>query len=199
MSVTEAATDRRAAIVAAAADLFDQRGYHQTSMAEIAAAVGIAKPTLYYYFASKDEILFAIHNEFISIIIGKHQVRARTVTKVNLLLAGIMTDVLGLMETHRGHVRVFFEHHRELPDEQRALIIRERDTYERIVVDLIDRGQREGLIRGLNTQIATFALFGMANWSYQWYRQGRLTTNEIAGILWDLLFDGMAPRAEEDS
>jgi TetR/AcrR family transcriptional regulator, cholesterol catabolism regulator len=198
MSVTDSAVDRRSAIIEAAADLFERRGYHQSSMSDIAAAVGIAKPTIYYYFTSKDEILFAIHSEFISLIIDRHQLRVPTETRVDVLLSQIMMDVVGLMETHRGHVRVFFEHHRELPDKHRALIIRERDAYEQIVIDLIDRGQREGVLRPVNTQIATLGLFGMVNWSYQWYRRGRLSTEEIAQILWDLLFSGMAPRPEPE-
>jgi AcrR family transcriptional regulator len=197
MSVTDSAVDRRSAIIEAAADLFERRGYHQSSMADIAAAVGIAKPTVYYYFASKDEILFAIHSEFISLILKKHQLRLQTETRVDVLLSQIMADVVGLMETHRGHVRVFFEHHRELPDKHRALIIRERDTYEQIVIDLIERGQREGVLRPVNTRIATLGLFGMVNWSYQWYRQGGLGTDEIARILWDLLFTGMSQHTED--
>ena len=97
-----AADARRAEVITLAADLFDRHGYASVSMEQIAAAAGMAKPTLYHYFRAKDEILRGIHETFID------------------LLLGAMTDIFGLMETHRGHVRVFFEHHRELPDAARS-------------------------------------------------------------------------------
>lgn len=84
-----------------------------------------------------------------------------------------MTDVVGLMETRRGYFRAFFEHHRELPDKQRARIIRERDAYEQFVIDLIDRGQGEGVLRPVSTQLATFGLFGMVS-CYQCRHHHRL-------------------------
>jgi AcrR family transcriptional regulator len=107
--------ERRQEIVRTAADLFDRAGYSSTTMEDIAHAVGIAKPTLYHYFKSKDEILFWIHEEFIDLLINRHEQRLQALLDPNQLLLEVMADILELMETHRGHVRVFFEHHRELP------------------------------------------------------------------------------------
>ena len=70
--ITEAsaADARRAAVVALAADLFDRGGYASISMEQIAAAAGIAKPTLYHYFRSKDEILRGVHESFITTLLS---------------------------------------------------------------------------------------------------------------------------------
>src|ERR1700750_2776847 len=98
--------NRRRQGVARAAELFDQTGYHTTNMAELARAVGLEKPTLYHYFSGKDEILSWIHEEFIDLLIAKADERAKLKLSPGEELQGIMRDVLELMETHRGHVRV---------------------------------------------------------------------------------------------
>lgn len=105
---------RHQQIVSEAAALFDEAGYTNATMDDLAKSVGVAKPTLYHYFRSKDEILQAIHEEFIDLLIMRHEQRAITGLGPEHLLREIMVDILDLMETHHGHVRVFFEHHRQL-------------------------------------------------------------------------------------
>lgn len=62
------ADQKRGQIATRAAALFDGQGYHATTMEDIAAAVGIAKPTLYHYYRPKAEILYAIHEECVSVV-----------------------------------------------------------------------------------------------------------------------------------
>ena len=72
-----AATVKRNQVVDKAAELFDAAGYHNTGVADIAAAAGISKPTLYHYFAGKDEILFWIHEDFMEKLIERQEKRGR--------------------------------------------------------------------------------------------------------------------------
>ena len=189
-------TERRQQIVARAAGLFDQSGYASTTMDDIARDVGVAKPTLYHYFPSKDDILHAIHEEFIDLLIERHDARTGTGLPPEHLLLEVMADILELMETHRGHVRVFFEHHRELPAEARGPIKVKRDRYERIVEELVEEGMASGVIRTTDAHLAALAAFGMCNWAYQWYRPGGPhSTRGIAETFWGLLTDGLAPRS----
>lgn len=185
-------TERRQQIVTRAAGLFDQSGYSNTTMDDIAKDVGVAKPTLYHYFPSKDDILHAIHGEFIDLLIERHEARAETGLRPEQLLLEVMADILELMETHRGHVRVFFEHHRELPPEARGPIKEKRDRYERIVEDLIAAGIESGVFRSADAHLAALATFGMCNWAYQWYRPGgRLRSRELAYQFWNFLVYGL--------
>ena len=186
------AGERRQQIVSLAAGLFDQGGYSNTTMDDIAREVGVAKPTLYHYFPSKDDILHAIHEEFIDLLISRHEARAGTGLRPEQLLLEAMADILELMETHRGHVRVFFEHHRELPAEARGPIRVKRDSYEKIVEDLIGQGIEMGVLRQTDAHLATLATFGMCNWAYQWYRPGgQLRSREIAYQFWNFLIYGL--------
>ena len=184
--------ERRQQIISLAAGLFDKSGYTNTTMDDIAREVGVAKPTLYHYFPSKDDILHAIHEEFIDLLISRHEARAGTGLRPEQLLLEAMADILELMETHRGHVRVFFEHHRELPAEARGPIRVKRDRYEKIVEDLIGEGIEMGVLRQTDAHLATLATFGMCNWAYQWYRPGGpLRSREIAYQFWNLLVYGL--------
>jgi AcrR family transcriptional regulator len=186
---------RRDDVIQEAASLFDRRGYHATSMEDIAAAVGLRKPTLYHYFGSKDEILFWVHEEFIDLLIERQDRRSGTRMSPDALMLETMGDVLELMETHRGHVRVFFEHHRELAAEEHAAIAVKRARYEAGVTAVIQRGVDEGLFRDVDVKLATLAVFGICNWAYQWYRpDGPLRSRDIAYVFWDLLQNGMGAR-----
>ena len=148
-------------IVDQAAELFDRAGYHQVSMADIAARVGLRKPSLYHYVRSKDEILALIHHEFMDLVIRRHEAREKIAMTSSQRLLEIMADILELMETHRGHVRVFFEHYRELPDEDQQLVRQERDRYEASVEQVIERGIEAGEFWAINVRLTTLALFGM--------------------------------------
>lgn len=188
-SVTE---NRRNEIVQAAATLFDDVAYSRVSMANLAEATGLAKPTLYHYFRSKEEILYRIHHEFISILIERQRLRADKKGKRTDHLLSIMKDILELMETHRGHVRVFFEHHRELPEDWKTSVARERSTYQGMVEDVIQTGMEEGVYRETQVRLTALAVFGMCNWAYQWYRvDGPLRPDEIAEFFFDLLMRGL--------
>jgi AcrR family transcriptional regulator len=183
---------RRQQIVSEAANLFDQTGYASTTMDDIAKEVGIAKPTLYHYFPSKDDILHAIHEEFIDLLIARHDQRAKTGMPPELLLLEVMADVLDLMDTHRGHVRVFFEHHRQLPEEAREAIRLKRDQYEKTVEELFAKGVRRGVFMDTDLHLATLATFGMCNWAYQWYRpNGSMKPRDIAVQFWSYLVKGL--------
>jgi TetR/AcrR family transcriptional regulator, cholesterol catabolism regulator len=186
---------RRQEIVDRAAELFDDAGYASTTMEDIARTVGIAKPTLYHYFQSKDEILFWIHEGFIDPLIDRQRMRGEAGLSAEQQLMEVMADILELMETHRGHVRVFFEHHRELPAQQQETIRIKRDSYEHMVQDILRRGIEEGSFRDVDTQLTAFALFGMCNWAYQWYGVGgRLRTRDIALQFFAIFVNGIGRR-----
>jgi TetR/AcrR family transcriptional regulator, cholesterol catabolism regulator len=192
---TARAEDRRAQIVAKAADLFDEKGYHGATMEDIGDAIGLAKPTLYHYFPSKDHILYAIHDDFIDLLISRQERRMAVDMPADQMLRELMGDILELMETHRGHVRVFFEHHRELTGEPRERIAEKRNRYEQMIRDIFVQGAENGSLRDVDPELATLALAGMCNWTYQWYQpQGRLASRDIAYVFWDYLVNGLATK-----
>lgn len=184
--------DKRREIVSTAAALFEAQGFKITSMAAIARANGLAKASLYHYFASKDDILFAIHDEFIDLLITRRDSRTQAALSPVQELREVVGDVFDLMDSHRGHVRVFFENYRELSESHREVIRAKRDHYEGWVEGVVLRGNVCGSFRDVNPRLVTLALFGMTNWAYQWYRSsGPMTSRQIAEHFFDYLIHGI--------
>jgi TetR/AcrR family transcriptional regulator, cholesterol catabolism regulator len=190
---TTVESDRRLRqIIDKAAALFDRYGYSYVSMDDIADAVGLRKPSLYHYIRSKDEILVLIHREFMALVHARAASPERAAMSPTQELIEMMTDIFELMRSHRGHVRVFFEHYRELPPQGKATIASERERYEDLMRSIVARGIEIGEFRQIDVRLATLAVFGMCNWAYQWYRpSGELTPREIAGRFADYLLNGI--------
>jgi len=187
------ADERRKHIVRKAAALFDKMGYFNTSMDDIAEAVGLRKPTLYYYISSKEEILYLIHEEFINHLISNHQSRLETRMNRSQLLQEVMIDILDQIAQFPGYVRAFFDHYRELSGDMKEQIKNKRDTYFRMIVDVIREGKEQGEFETDDPSLTTLAFFGMCNWAYQWYEaDGKRKPREIAFHFWDIFMRGIS-------
>ncbi|MET9967251.1 TetR/AcrR family transcriptional regulator [Streptomyces sp. NPDC006356] len=194
-----AGEQRKALIMKVAAELFDTRGYQDTPMEAIAQQVGIRKASLYYYFPSKDALLVQLHQEMIDLIIDAQQRRLdEGGLKPRELLLAIMTDLVSLMETHPGHLRVFFEHFRELPETVRDEVAGKRDRYLQMLVGVLERGVAEGEFRIADPRLTALAVLGMCNWTYQWFRPGGARdAAEVARYFYDTLMGGVGTGGED--
>jgi len=195
--LTVTGEQRRAEIIDAAASLFDEYGFHRTSTSAIAERTGTAKATVYHYFKSKHDLLFAIHEEWIDELIDGFRARQRDIEDPVELLHQVFRDLLALIDARPGHVRVFFECYRELPGELLAAARTKRDLYEGLVEDTLLRGMRDGTVAWQDPRTATFGLFGMCNWAYQWFHAGgAITTDELALQLWRIYVNGLSARKD---
>lgn len=185
---------RRMDIVDAAANLFHLRGYHNTSMEDIADDVGLAKPTLYHYFRGKDQILLQIHTSMIDVILESHERRLPGQPgRWGELLKEMMGDVMRLMETHPGHLGIFFEHQRELPDRYKSEIRGKRNRYRDHVRAVIEGGIADGEFHNIDPDLATLAVLGMSNWTYQWLRPGGgYTADQVTEVFYALVINGLS-------
>jgi AcrR family transcriptional regulator len=191
---------KRLAILRAAARIFTERGYHTTSVAEVAEALGVSKPFLYYYLKNKEDILFAcsrIATEQLQEVL--EQVRNAPGTgweKLRMLFRGyarVMTTDFGiclLRSTTPG----------SLPREMRERLYAGRRRLNTEVERLVAQGIADGSIRSLHPRMASFALFGAFNWISNWYRpEGPMPPEGIADVFLDLFARGMAPAHDDRS
>jgi TetR/AcrR family transcriptional regulator, cholesterol catabolism regulator len=184
--------DARSAIVEAAVTLFAEEGYERTSLEDIADQLGVTKGTIYYHFSKKTEILFIIHDTFIDVLLQRIDDRANKPLAAVDELRFVFRDILWLMEHMHGYVQVFFEEWRALDEVQFLHVRAKRDRYEAHVADVYRRGVAEGSLQDIPANMPVFALFGMANWTYQWYRHyGRMSHRDIAETLADIYFSGV--------
>lgn len=182
---------RRAQIIDVAARLFEQHGYHETTMEMLAQEVGVKKASLYYYFSNKDLILVDIHEEMIDHLLEQARLRDPTGSPVDRL-RGIIADLVGLMELFPGRLRIFFEHYRELPTDQRKGIQVKRDEYHGVLVAALRDGVAAGQFDVADVELTALAVLGMCNWTYQWLRPGgALSAAQVADHFMQLLLSGI--------
>lgn len=190
--------DRREDIIKAAVHLFHTQGYSNTSMQNIADAVGLLKGSLYYYISSKEDLLYEIHQRFMNVLVDKTASReAHANLPARERLEGVITDLVYLIRDYRAYVEVFFRERYAMRGPRWEAIHHIREQYEALVRSIVRQGQQEGTFRPeLDAQIVTFGLFGMCNWTYQWMDPGgRLGTADLAKIFCSLLLDGLASDA----
>lgn len=189
--------DRRETIIKTAARIFQEKGYAETSMRDIADAVGILKGSLYHHIASKEDMLYEIIDRFVDRMIEKAEARRASETlSPRELLEAILVDILEVIRDERDFIEVYFHERRHLSEKRWKAIEKKRSVYEEMVREILRRGQRDGSLRAeFDERIVTLALFGMVNWSIHWLNpNGRLSVERIARIFTTLFFEGLSAR-----
>lgn len=184
--------DRKEEIIRASAVLFEQVGYHGASMQMVADAVNLGKPTLYHYFRSKTDILFAIHETLIHDLFERHRARVAAEAPHDVLLVGICTDILRQIDEHPGYVRAFFEHHDELGAEQQKEMRKQRQNYFDIVCEVLNAGTRAGMFVRSDPRLTALTFLGMCNYAYKWFPQEKeRDIDKTARAMCKLFLDGL--------
>jgi len=157
----------RSRIIAVAEVLFTKLGFDGTSMRDIAADAGMQAASLYYHFASKDELLWAVWEK------GGLELLARLERAIEYvpdpwerIEAACVAHVTGLLDWRRANQVLFVMPPWHYPESIRARVIALRDRYEAILVGLIDDLP---LRRGVNRHYLRLALIGALSWSLYWY------------------------------
>lgn len=182
-------------ILTEAARLFCEKGYHATSMEDLAAAVGIKKGSLYYYIESKEQLLL----EIAELIPPKFIAGVVTLLEDTQLTAEqkVRTAIMRHLELFRTETgltwsRVFLREYRALPSEHRRKFLEQRQQYENVLRRLIAEGVERGEFAQVDVAMVTRAILGMCNWAIEWYSpNGKLSTEEIASIFSDLILKGL--------
>ncbi|HUM04339.1 MAG TPA: TetR/AcrR family transcriptional regulator [Terriglobales bacterium] len=189
----EATVEPRQEILRTAARLFQQQGYHATSMNDVAAALKLSKGGLYHHFQSKDEILFHIMSHAMDITEERViNVARRVENPEERLRTLIRLHIEVVLSEEDREITVMLHENHPLPAGLRRKINGRKKDYVHFVENVIADAQR---LRGSTSQVtpraAAFALLGMINWIYQWYRpEGSLTGPEIVRQYTDIFFKG---------
>jgi AcrR family transcriptional regulator len=173
---------RQAQVVLDAAAVFAARGYDQTSVPELALALGVAAGGLYHYFASKEELLIAICDQLRDPLLAEAKELMSTAQAPERQLRELVRLWVAHVIEHRDHMLVFQQerHVIEHGDQWRA-VRDSRKRFERLLAGLLQRADDQALLRVHDTRLALSALLGMVNHIAQWHRpHGRLTATEIA-------------------
>jgi len=194
----ETPVDSRQEILRTAARLFQQRGYDATSMNDVAAALKLSKGGLYHHFQSKDEILFEIMNHAMEITqeLVIAPVR-RIVGPEDRLRALIRLHIEVVLSPRDREITVMLHENHPLPPALRKRINTRKKEYihfvESLIADVQMNAQRERHTKcAVTPRAAAFALLGMINWIYQWYKpEGDLQTHNLVPQFTDMVFGGI--------
>lgn len=189
----EAVVDSRQEILRTAARLFQQRGYDATSMNDVAAALKLSKGGLYHHFQSKDEILFEIMNHAMEITQERVLTPVRSIADPkDRLRALIRLHIEVVLSPRDREITVMLHENHPLPPALRRKINARKKDYVHFVENLIADVQRKrGSRTAVTPRAAAFALVGMINWIYQWYKaDGPLTGDALVQQYTDIFFHG---------
>lgn len=184
---------RTGQIYEAAARVFCDQGFGQSSMSDVAAAVDLTKAGVYHHIASKDELLFGIMSYGMDLFEERVLDRVEHIRDpLDRLRAAIRGHVLLVTRDRPKEVTVVLNESLALRGEYRAKINSRKRRYIRFLNETFRELRRDGLMRDIDPRVATFALLGMINWTYQWYTPGgRIRDTELAEAYIDLFLGGM--------
>jgi len=181
---------RRAQLTREAAKLFAERGFHGTSMGDLADALGVQKGSLYSLTGSKQELLLETMRagaQAFHAALDEVPERAPAVERVRAALRGHLRVVSEQLDV----ATVFTREWRYLEDAYRDEILGERRRYEERWCTLFEEGVASGGLRiDLDAGAATLLVLSAANWAYTWLRPGR-DTDELADRFTAILVDGI--------
>jgi AcrR family transcriptional regulator len=182
----------------AAVELMAARGYHGTSLRDVARAVGVQMSSLYYYFPSKQAMLLAIMRRTMREMQGFVEPAIRDAgSPREQLAAGIRAHVL-FHGDRRRETLVTDSEIRALEPEGRDEIVGLRDRYGALFRDVLEAGREEGAFAFGDAHVATNALMTMCAGVAVWYRpDGPLTLQEIADTFAQLVIGGVSASAVE--
>ncbi|WP_404459368.1 TetR/AcrR family transcriptional regulator [Oceanobacillus kapialis] len=182
-------TDLRKRIIQSSLLLFEEDGFHGVTVRQIVEKAGTSKGGFYHHFSSKDELLFVIHDTFISYVLEKASIANATHTSPTSKLRAIIKDFVKVFDLYKPHITVFYQENKYLKPHYAKLINQKRDTYKEMIIQAIRDGKEAGEFRkDLSVEITSMAILGMVNWTYKWYKQsGEKSINEIGDIFVDLI------------
>jgi AcrR family transcriptional regulator len=195
----ETVVDSRQEILRTAARLFQQRGYDATSMNDVAAALKLSKGGLYHHFQSKDEILYEIMNHAMEITQERVVNPVRGIADPEeRLRALIRLHIEVVLSPRDREITVMLHENHPLPPALRKRINARKKDYIHFLENLMAEVQKEvqkrvqkESIRRVSPRAAAFALLGMINWIYQWYKpDGPLTGDALVAQYTDIFFHG---------
>ena len=178
--------DRRSGeVVAAAARLFAERGFHATSMADLVEATGLTAGGLYHYIGSKDELLVRICEQLMDPLLERGEAIVASDLAAEDQLRAIVREWTAHVEAYRHHMRVFTQERHVLErGAQWREVRRQRKAFEELLAAVL---RRVDLPTG-DPDLALRALLGMVNHTAQWFRpRGRLTAEQVADGYVDLI------------
>ena len=201
IALEEGSTDylaKRAELVEIAGRQFKANGFKSTTLAEIGHKAGLDRATVYYYFASKEELFRECLREGVDANVSEcERIFVDPTLPKSEKLRAVIRQLMIAYDLSYPHMYVYIqEEMSRITNEKSAWaqrILTKTRSFEKIVLGLIGDLIASGELRNdIAVSIAANAVFGMLNWTHRWYQPGgKHTADEIADAFCDIFFNGM--------
>lgn len=187
--------NKRDAVLRTAAELFNEKGFHATSLDEVAERLNVSKPTVYYYVKNKDEILFECVRIGLEMLesASDEAIQGGSDSKENLIAVMRKYAEIVTMDFGMCLIRVGED---PLPLDSRRKLRRLKSRIDLKFRSLIQQGVADGVLMPCDPKIAAFIIAGALSWIARWYDpKGPLKVEEIGNQCIDLLMNGLNCRS----
>jgi AcrR family transcriptional regulator len=163
-----------------AARIFAEKGYHSTTMRDISRETNVSLAGLYHYCKSKEELLFLIQDNCFGRVLERLQERLGETNEPVDKLRLVIENHLSFFAANMAEMKVLSHEADSLAGEMHAHVSDKKQQYTQLVRQILSEVQRAGGERKIDLTVATYALFGMMNWIYNWYDpRGPLSVAEL--------------------
>jgi TetR/AcrR family transcriptional regulator, cholesterol catabolism regulator len=188
--------DKLARILQTAAAIFADKGYHDTSIRDISKATGVSLSGLYYYFKSKEELLFLIQDHCFGTVLQHALEVLKDEKDPEKKLRIFIENHLRYFASNMKEMKVLSHEGRTLTGDYRRLVNAKKQQYTDVLVHILD--ELAPADAPLDSKLAAFSLFGMMNWIYNWYHPDRdVPVAELADNMSQLFLHGYISGASQ--
>jgi len=186
---------KRLSILHRSAELFAQHGYTGASITMIAEACGVSKALLYHYYSDKEAVLFDILSNHLQELVTEVEKAAQSTNDPQKRLHALAAALLEAYRDADAEHQVQIANLKLLPEERRETLLALERTLVKIFAEAIADAVPE-IGRGPLLKPITMSMFGMLNWHYLWFREGKgLTRAQYARLVTQLIATGAGPAA----
>lgn len=182
-------------ILRTAARIFAQKSYHSTSMRDISRATNVSLAGLYHYCKSKEELLFLIQDNCFGRVLERLEQRLEGVDDPVAKLGIFIENHLSFFAANMSEMKVLSHEAESLRGDLYTHVSTRKDKYTKLAREILREVQEtQQSQETLDLTVATYALFGMMNWIYNWYDpQGKLQVSDLASNVMKLFLNGFVP------
>lgn len=185
---------KRDAVVRAAAQAFNARGYHNTSLDDIAAALGVTKPTVYYYVSNKEQLLFECFRAGLQRIREAFREAQRSDRPARERLNSVVRGYAEAIASEYGWCMVRAHEH-DLGPELGRQINALKSEIDQGIRRLLREGVEDGSVGPCDPKLTAFAMAGALNWIAHWYRENQpMNAAQVADAFASFFENGLLPR-----
>ncbi len=191
--------DRTGIIYRTAARIIYEKGFDATSMSEIAEALDLTKPGLYYYVKGKKELLYSIMRCAMNLLDSDVVEPAALIADPEERLRVIIREHARLLTNEAGALAILIDEDGGLSAEHREDIAKRKRAYFEFLRRTLEALEAEGRLREVDSTVAAFSLLGMVMWIARWYdSKGRLASEKVVQDVTEIALAGMlVPRSKE--